>query len=127
MSEPIFKNLIEFADIIGSVDNSEDSELGFDMQHTYETANWSEHPCGTASCIGGWLQYLKPEYREKYLPESMKEEFGIPQDDAAEICFPERVPEAWEASPKQAEFLLKHYDETGTVDWELAMKQPKEG
>jgi hypothetical protein len=41
-------------DVLKNVDNSPESEMGFDMCHWYGDRKESRHPCGSACCIAGW-------------------------------------------------------------------------
>lgn len=41
-------------DVLKNIDNSAESQMGFDMCHWYTDRTESRHPCGTACCIAGW-------------------------------------------------------------------------
>jgi hypothetical protein len=97
------ENLTDLANLLRSIDNSEDSELGFDMSVTYIDKEHSSHMCGSACCISGWVQYCNPETRGRSLTEvvlSISPE-GTSFDEAYDLCFP-RADESWKATPQQA-------------------------
>lgn len=41
-------------DVLKNIDDSAESQMGFDMCHWYSDRAESRHPCGTACCIAGW-------------------------------------------------------------------------
>jgi hypothetical protein len=45
-------------DALKTIDNSEKSEMGFDMEQWYLGRGETNHPCGTACCLAGWATYL---------------------------------------------------------------------
>lgn len=120
-----------------TLDNSPDSDLGFDMYYGISDAAETDHQCGTAACIGGFAAYiLNPDYLNHdsaLLPaDALIKLTGIENRDAFEICYPTSFdpemrrhfvqPDPYEATPKQAVSLLKHYRATAFVDWDLAME-----
>ena len=48
------KNLTDLAEKLKSIDK--DAFVGFDMHHGYASRHASKNPCGSACCIGGWVQ-----------------------------------------------------------------------
>lgn len=107
-------------DILSRVDNSAKSKLAFDMKRPYPSP--SEHPCGTACCIGGWasramqLVYNKPPVHISY---ALAELTDIPKQEAHDICFP--VDLDYESISRDvAVKMLRHYRDTGKIDWKKA-------
>lgn len=120
-------NLTDLADLLRSIDNSETSEMGFDMKFSYRQRKDSLHPCGTACCIGGWIQHVNGNEGEGLVrsllsicPESTSEH------EAAEVCFPHGVScyvsNPYEATPEQAARVIEILRDTGKCDWDEALK-----
>ncbi len=108
-----------------ALDNSETSTLGFDMDKGYAARHHSDHPCGTACCIGGHADaMLKEGGVDHYMGVSTALAIlaGIRDRASKDICFPPDNHPGWKAEPRHAVALLKHYDETGLVDWDKAMR-----
>lgn len=51
MKHPGIQKII---DVLNNIDDSVESQMGFDMCHWYADRAESRHPCGTACCIAGW-------------------------------------------------------------------------
>jgi hypothetical protein len=106
-------------DILSRVDNSAKSKLAFDMKRPYPSH--SEHPCGTACCIGGWAsRAMKLVYGTSgNIHNSLAELTNIPANDAYMICFPVDV-DYESISRDVAVKMLKHYRDTGKIAWKKA-------
>jgi hypothetical protein len=121
------ENLTDLANLLRNIDNSEDSELGFDMSVTYIDKEHSSHMCGSACCISGWVQYCNPETRGRSLTEavlSISPE-GTSFDEAYDLCFP-RADESWKATPQQAARAVEILRDTGKCDWKRALEEVSE-
>ena len=108
-------------DILSRIDNSANSKLAFDMKRPYPS--YSDHPCGTACCIGGWarraMTLVYGEEKVGNIHYSLSELTHIPLKDAYSICFPENL--SYESiSIRVALKMLQHYRDTGKIDWEKA-------
>ena len=121
------KNLEAFdmlVDTIRNIDNSATSRRGFHMSYSAENADTSDHPCGTACCIGGWASVLTGFHAARP-GKALMDMAGISFVDAGSICYPDdsgfSERSGWDATPEQAVSLLLHYRETGIVDWDRAM------
>jgi hypothetical protein len=120
------KNLTELADFLRGLDNhSPQSKMGLDMQYAYESRDLSTHPCGSACCIGGWVQYLNKNTRNldvEYAVKSISPE-GTSLSEIYELCYPFSAKHpAWEATPQQAARAVEILRDTGKCDWDEAMK-----
>lgn len=113
--------LKEFSVFIRNLPDEDDfsAEIGFDMSHEWVERKSTEHPCGTAMCIGGWVQQLFPETRTLTTTDALVAKFGIGFIDAKAMCYPKY--EGWDANKNQAANMIDWYIETGSVDWQLAM------
>ncbi len=129
------KSTKNFNALIAQLEASVDAPaggLGFDMTTVFTDRDQSPHPCGSACCIGGHAQAIllsRGVFDTETMPgvaTALRELVGIPEyEDAWRICYPTGpavVAGAWLAEPRHAVALLKHYDETGEVDWVKAMQ-----
>jgi hypothetical protein len=64
------KNLTELAEKLKSI--GDDAEVGFDMYHGYASRDATGHPCGSACCIGGWVQCCNPDTRTMSLASAVQ-------------------------------------------------------
>jgi len=120
------KNLTDLANLLrGLDDNSPRRKMGFDMQYMYDNRHISSHPCGSACCIGGWVQYRNKDTRDlevEYAVRSISPE-GTSLSEIYKLCYPsEEYSEAWSATPQQAAKAVEILRDTGKCDWEEAMK-----
>jgi hypothetical protein len=119
------KNLTELADLLRGLDNNSlSSKMGFDMQYSYEYRKGTYHPCGSACCIGGWVQYRNLNTREMELEDAVKT-ICPPNMSVHEIywlCYPDKGSVAWNATPQQAAKAVEILRDTGICNWEEAMK-----
>lgn len=106
--------------IIRAVDDSPISLCGFDMEHSAEGAGYTDHPCGTACCIGGHAALALHDISLE--PDDAVRLFGVPLPDATAICYPHPRHPGCNAKPRHAIALLEHYRDTGIVDWDRAME-----
>ncbi len=51
-----YPGIQKIIDILKNIDDSPESNLGFDMSQWYNNRKYSKHQCGTACCIAGWAQ-----------------------------------------------------------------------
>lgn len=126
-------NLTDLANVLRSIDNDKplDGE-GFDMHNDWITRKETEHSCGSACCIGGWVQHHNPEtFRDQLgvvgavatlLPTSV-DKGDIIWDELHELCYPYTYLEAWDATPQQAARAVEILRDTGKCDWERAMSE----
>ena len=119
------KNLTELADLLrGLNDHSPHCKMGFDMQYMYDNRHISNHPCGSACCIGGWVQYKNRNTRELELEDAVKTICppNMSKREIYQLCYPPDGSEAWQATPQQAARAVEILRDTGKCDWEEAMK-----
>jgi hypothetical protein len=116
-------NLTDLANLLRSIDNSPESELGFDMHANFQFANDSKHPCGSACCIGGWIQACNVELQDSELEEAVQAlQPNLDIDECYLLCSPKPFSKAWNATPEQAARAVEILRDTGVCDWETAMK-----
>lgn len=119
------KNLTELADLLRGLDNnSPRRKMGFDMDKSYEHRKSSQHPCGSACCIGGWVQHCNRNTRGMFLEDAVS---TICPPDMSEreifkLCFPHDYLLAFDATPQQAARAVEILRDTGVCNWEEAMK-----
>jgi hypothetical protein len=120
------KNLTELADLLRGLDNhSPRRKMGFDMQHPYESRHASIHPCGSACCIGGWVQYRNKNTRKLELQDAVATICppDMSRDEIYRLCYPDTAhDDGYDATPQQAARAVEILRDTGECDWEEAMK-----
>lgn len=120
------KNLTELADLLRGLDNnSPRRKLGFDMQYSYRDRKASDHFCGSACCIGGWVQYLNKNTRDLELQDAVATICppDMSRDEIYRLCYPDTAyDDGYDATPQQAARAVEILLDTGVCDWEEAMK-----
>lgn len=125
------ESLLDLADFLDNLPPEgaevEGRRLGFDMSLTFYEVMYS---CISACCIGGWVQALREdlawgdEGELKEIEDSLMDLHpGMSENEADDICYPGYTHGAYDATPQQAASLLRHYHETGEVDWPRALGQ----
>ena len=125
-------NLTDLANLLRSLSNDKLIDgIGFDMRQSYSDKEDTSLQCGTACCIGGWVQHCNPELREldlvdtvaTLLPEPVNYDEAI-YSEIKELCFPEgSISSAWYATPQQAARAVEILRDTGKCDWDRAMQE----
>ena len=120
------KNLTELADLLRGLDNnSPRRKLGFDMQYSYRDRKASDHFCGSACCIGGWVQYLNKNTRDLELHGAVATICppDMSKDEIYRLCYPDTAyDDGYDATPQQAARAVEILRDTGVCDWDEAMK-----
>jgi hypothetical protein len=121
------KNLTDLAEFLKSFDNDKPRrKLGFDMQWAYENRDLSQHECGSACCIGGWVQYHNKDTRKRTVEGavlSISPE-GTPWEEVNALCYPSTFGgNGWNATPQQAARAVEILRDTGKCDWERAFEE----
>lgn len=120
------KNLTELADLLRGLDNnSPRRKLGFDMQYSYRDRKASDHFCGSACCIGGWVQYLNKSTRDLELQDAVATICppDMSRGEIYRLCYPDTAyDDGYDATPQQAARAVEILRDTGVCDWEEAMK-----
>ena len=117
-------NLTELAEFLKNFDDdSPRRKLGFDMKNTYERREDTEHPCGSACCIGGWVQYHNRGTRKMGVDDAVMTitPAGIDELEIHRLCFP--TDNGWDATPQQAARAVEILRDTGVCDWDRAMEE----
>lgn len=126
-----FPKLQLIIDHLKSLDNGPTSPCGFDMNCTHGAAEYTDHPCGTACCIGGHAALLL--MRQGMLSCEVANIDGalalycdIDETTAARICWP-GGPENSEEHRYAGSYeeiqlphtiaVLQRCRDTGIVDW----------
>lgn len=117
-------NLTDLAALLRSVDNSPTSKGGFDMVSP-RLGDWTDHPCGTACCIGGWVQTANPQDTAGLTlglaVKSLQPDLDYYECDM--LCYPPPGSGAYNATPEQAARAVEILRDTGKCDWVRAMKE----
>jgi hypothetical protein len=120
------KNLTELADLLRGLDNnSPRRKMGFDMQYSYNDRKASDHFCGSACCIGGWVQYLNKNTRDLELQDAVATicPQDMSRDEIYRLCYPDTAyDDGYDATPQQAARAVEILRDTGECDWEEALK-----
>lgn len=140
-----FSDLQEVADFLKTMDNSSTAELGFDMKYA-NPSSFTTHPCGTACCIGGWINYVNgTDYDLGPAVKSLAKKGGVEINviQADDLCHMNTVYHRYAdengyaaadgyildlmptITPQQAARAIEILLETGTCDWDRAMKEVK--
>lgn len=121
---PKLNNLTELAEFLKKFDNSSPRrKLGFDMARTYAARHDAPHPCGSACCIGGWVQYHNKDTRKMIVDDAVMTitPAGIDELEIHRLCFP--TDNGWDATPQQAARAVEILRDTGHCNWERAMEE----
>jgi hypothetical protein len=126
-------NLTDLANLLRSLSNDELTDgTGFDMHYSYLDKEDTALECGSACCIGGWVQHCNPETLGYSLESSVAT--LLPYDvefydemflEIEELCYPTADTKgyAWDATPQQAARAVEILRDTGKCDWDRAMRE----
>lgn len=122
---PRLENLTDLANLLRSIDNSETSEMGFDMNYGYLGRYETPHECGSACCISGWVAFCNPETKSLSLHGAVQTLGAqIVECEALNLCYPDGESEdAYNATPEQAARAVEILRDTGKCDWPRAMSE----
>ena len=121
------KNLTDLAEFLKGFDNdSRHRKLGFDMGTSYHYRNDSGHPCGSACCIGGWVQKHNKGTRGMEVEMAVLTicPEGTKYSEVYKLCYPFEM-NVWSATPKQAARAVEILRDTGKCDWDRALLEAK--
>lgn len=100
-----------------------DLKIGFNMADFYSDIGYrdrTKHSCGTIACIAGWVSLMDdPSVRGgREMDSRAKDILGISSEDAAELFgYYVSSGELGNFSSERAVSVIRHYAETGDVDW----------
>ena len=119
------KNLTELADLLRDLDNDKPIDgIGFDMTTDRWDMENSNHPCGSACCIGGWVQLCNPDTRTMRLASAVQTIApNVSYEELDYLCYPMDDSLAWSATPQQAARAVEILRDTGKCDWDRAMQE----
>lgn len=92
--------------------------MAFDMVREFSYRTATEHPCGSACCIGGWIiarNDLSPHISPAEAVRTIAPDLTPGQ--AYELCWPDSDSPGWSATPEEAADVIDHLLATGEVDW----------
>jgi hypothetical protein len=117
-------------DVLTNVDNSSESNAGFDMKCEYDTRKSTDHPCGSAFCIGGHAFVAMnddlndddddDDHRYETVQDSLAEFCDIPHSIACDLCWPHIDISYDQITLENAINVLEKCMMTGEVDWDVA-------
>lgn len=113
------ENLTDLAEFLKGLKNDDPTiDKGFDMQWSYNNKHFTDHPCGTAMCIGGWVQNFNVETRRMGFLDAVMTicPEGVTRYEVGELCNP-FVAIGWSATPQQAARAVEILRDTGFCDW----------
>ena len=118
-------NLTDLAEFLKKFDNDNPRrKLGFDMKWAYDNRDLSQHHCGSACCIGGWVQYHNRNTRKMDVENavlSISPE-GTSWEEVHNLCYPNATGgNGWDATPQQAARAVEILRDTGMCDWDRAL------
>jgi hypothetical protein len=126
-------NLTELAEFLKKMGNYHPRrKVGFDMQWAYHNKDLSDHPCGSAMCIGGWVQNFNKKTRRLGVTDAVMTicPEGTDRKEVEELCYPDKTNNhennAYRANPQQAARAVEILRDTGRTDWERAMSEVAE-
>jgi hypothetical protein len=132
MNQPKIRTLSDLAIVLREIDNSADSDMGFDMNMLFSTRHNTDHACGCAACIGGWVHAVRPDLRQTTLCAAVAQ-LGCTLAQATDLCLPgigrggitspTQIAPVYDATPTQAARAVEILAETGAVDWPRALKE----
>ena len=107
--------------------------IGFDMNREYAWRRNTDHPCGSACCIGGWVQACNPEtsFREVYEAVLTISPPETHLQQAYLLCYPSSPDELneglnyYQAPALWAAYAVKIFRETGKANWPEAERLAK--
>jgi hypothetical protein len=124
------KNLTDLANKLKRLKHqAPGAKLGFDMRDTYHSMHYTNHPCGSACCIGGWVQFLNEDTRDVELEMAVMTICPpeVTFQEVYKLCYPpDETPDAWHATPQQAARAVEILRDTGKCDWDRAMLEGAE-
>lgn len=116
-------SLTELAEFLRNLPNGPDAEIGFDMSNSEKSRHMTYHPCGSACCIGGWVNLQNgTDYGVAHAVRMIAPRYMEVMAITA-LCYPHYFPKAWKATPQQAARAVEILEETGQCDWQRAMAE----
>lgn len=93
--------------------------IGFDMDHEYEFREDTLKECGSACCIGGWVQACNPETRVMSISQALKTLAPHAHSiEVYDVCWPNNTKAYRNATPEDAIQVLEALRDTGKCIWD---------
>jgi hypothetical protein len=109
------KTLEQIADMLDKF-QPDQTGLGFDMGEQLPSEGFfDEDGCGTACCIGGWVQFFNPETRRLDLTSAVVAVSPLTEWAARQLCWGELSPEI---TPKQGAQAIRNALKFQDPKWE---------
>lgn len=128
MKLPRLNNLTDLAEFLKTLpaNDDPDAEIGFAMLRS--NPKYSDHPCGSACCIAGWVKLCNPETTDMYLEDTLQTLGAVSEKQASRLCWAEdkngrEFDPAWGATPQQAARAVEILRDEGIADWERAIEE----
>lgn len=117
---PRLKNLDDLINLFKTLQEQETiSGIGFDMDREYITKDSTHKECGSACCIGGWVQACNPETRRLSIEEALHT--IAPHIDKTQtnlVCWPRETSIFKNAKTEHAIQVLEALRDTGECIWD---------
>jgi hypothetical protein len=132
LSHPVmnWENGEAFACFIESLEDDTHLDIAFDMNKEHIHADSTNHPCGTAMCIGGWCTLALPvDQRENItISGAAMQVLRISQQTAQSLCWPsfDSYADDFTAysliTPALAGRAIRNAIHFGDPNWDVVMK-----
>jgi len=121
---PVFRNLTDLAEFLKTMDNSSTAKIGFDMRVS-NLNHVTNHPCGSACCIGGWAILGQGVVRTSISLAVQMLQPDLDLKECLNLCYPEfgNVAAGYKATPQQAARAVEILRDTGKCDWNRALQE----
>lgn len=117
MNKEAIKDLIEFLEHL--------EPEKFDMAHWFRRTE-----CGSVACVAGWTCWLDEDLRfltelqgggGVVISDAAQKKLGLNDYQASELFEPGFATRSFEPNrtPRQAAAVLRHFLDTGVVDWDM--------
>ena len=106
--------------------------IGFDMQRDYDFRKSTKHDCGSACCIGGWIQACNPETQDVTIEDAVLVLAGGGNiDEAYGLCYPSEWRNRnngesfYDAQPLTAAHAVAIFRDEGIANWPEALRRAR--
>lgn len=116
---PRLKNLDDLIDLFKILQEQETiAGIGFDMNHEYDYRESSNKECGSACCIGGWVQACNPETQKNTITEALHTLVpDVSFSEVQKVCWPDNMSVYHQAKTEHAIQVLEALRDTGKCIW----------
>ena len=101
--------------------------IGFDMDSEFEHREKTSKECGSACCIGGWVQACNPETRNLSISKALQTIAPYAHSsEVYDVCWPDNTKAYKNATPEDAIRVLEALRDTGKSIWNEIEFEEKE-